>query len=544
MSKRARDNAGERSDVRGAAGKPGWRQIAGAVASGLLLAASFPRIDQPWLAWVALVPLLAAIRGARPRRAAALGWLTGFVFFVTSVYWIPDTISNFTSIPHVLAVLILVIAATYAAYTHALFAFGLEWLAAGGVPRMLGAPIAWVGCEWLRTFALAEFPWNLLGYSQIPFVSLIQAADLGGVYLLSAVIVFANASIASGIVAWRKNRWGSAPARFALAAACPAFLFVYGEYRLGALEQIPYSGSLRVGIVQGNIPQILKWDATVQNEILAKYLALTEQAADAGAQLVVWPETSAPFYMGRDTRTQVIMKTARDRGIDILVGAPGLEDRDGESIKPWNDAWLVQGAGPVIGPYTKIQLVPFGEYIPFYGMLGLLELAPEIVGQLGRGSELTIFETKPVVPASSEGAPVSRSARFATLICFEGIFPKLTRAFATEGPDFLVNISNDAWYGDTAAANQHLIMAAMRSVENRLPLVRSTNTGISAFVTDEGRIGPTTPLFHEDVVVETVLIRNVWSFYREYGDVFLRTCLALVAVLSLFVILRGQNAPA
>jgi apolipoprotein N-acyltransferase len=518
----------------------GWRRIAGAVISGLLLAASFPRIGQPWVAWLALVPLLAVIRGVRPRAAAGLGWITGLVFFVTSIYWIPNTISSFTDIPHALAVLVLLLMAAAAAYAHALFAFGVEWLARGGVPRMLGAPIVWVFTEWMRTFVVAEFPWNLLGYSQVFFLTLIQAADLGGVYLISAVIVFANASLASGIVAWQHRRWGSAPARFALAAAAPAFLFVYGQYRLSQLDEIPYSGSLRIGIVQGNIAQDQKWDQALQDAILAKYLGLTDQAAEAGAQLVVWPEAAVPFYMGRDIRTREILEKSRELGIDMLVGAPGLDDR-GDGMMPWNDAWLVRSEGEVMGPYAKIQLVPFGEYIPLYGLFGMVEVAVEAVGQLGRGKELTIFETKPVVPTSAGGAPVSRPARFATLICYEGIFPKLTRAFANEGPDFLVNISNDAWYGDTAAPHQHLEMAAMRSVENRLPLVRATNTGISAFVTDEGSIGGITPLFHEDVVVETVLMRNVWSFYREFGDVFLHCCQALVAVLALFVVVRGRR---
>jgi apolipoprotein N-acyltransferase len=519
------------------------RRIALAVASGLLLASLFPRLGQPWFAWFALVPLLTVIRGLRPRQAAGLGWITGFVFFVTSIYWIPNTISSFTSIPTVLAVLVLVLMAGAAAYAHALFAFGVEWLAAGGVPRMLGAPIVWVVIEWMRTFVVAEFPWNLLGYSQIFFVSLIQAADLGGVYLLSAAIVLANAAIASGIASWRRRRRGGASLQFALAVACPAVLFAYGQARLDQLRDIPYSGSLRVGIVQGNIAQDQKWDASLQDRILAKYLALTAEAADAGAQLVVWPEAAVPFYLGRDVRTRQILEMSRERDIDLLVGAPGLEDR-GNGMMPWNDAWLVRSGGDVMGPYAKIQLVPFGEYIPLYGLFGMVEVAVEAIGQLGRGEELTIFETKAVVPTSSEGKAVSRPARFATLICYEGIFPKLTRAFATLGPDFLVNISNDAWYGDTAAPHQHLEMAALRSVENRLPLVRSTNTGVSAFVTDEGRIGGITPLFHDDVVVETVLIRNVWSFYRIYGDVFLRCCQALVAVLSLFVIVRGRREAA
>ena len=526
------------------------RRLGGALASGLLLAAAFPRLDQGYLAWFALVPLLAAVRGLAPRKAAGYGWITGFVFFLVTISWVPDTISNFTAISPMLAKAILVLMAGSAAYSHALFAFSLEWVAAAGVSRMLAAPVVWVILEWMRCFVVAEFPWNLLGYSQVPYLALTQAADLGGIYLISAVLVLANAALADALAAWRgHNRAGrSAGARLALAVVCPVLLLAYGTWRLTALHEIPYTGSLRVGITQGNIAQDQKWDAELAERIFATYVRLTGQAAAAGAQLVVWPEAALPFYIQRDMRAAQLTHIARDHGIDLLVGAPGLEDRDGAGFKDYNQAWLVRSGGEVEGPYDKMQLVPFGEYIPLYGLFGLVNIAVESVGQLGRGSEYTIFHTTDLTPlgAAAEGAvpAAPRSARFATLICYEGIFPGLTRTFAAQGADFLVNISNDAWYGDTAAAEQHLIMAAMRSIENRLPLVRSTNTGISAFVSDEGRIGPTTPLFEEDMVVETVLVRDVWSFYRVYGDVFLHLCQALAVWFVMLAVGRRRSGRA
>ncbi len=512
------------------------------VASGALLAAAFPRMGQMYLAWIALVPLLLAIRGQPVRAAARLGWASGFVFYALTLWWIPDTISNFTSVPPVVAKGLLVLLAAVAAYSHVLFAAALEYLASGGVPRLLAAPVVWAVVEWVRTWFVAEFPWNLLGYSQVRLNWILQAADLGGVFLLSAVIVLANAAVSEAVVAWRRGPRRSAAASLALAAACPALLLAYGLWRLGELREIPYTGQLRVGIVQANIPQALKWDETLQNEILAKYLELTREAADAGAELVVWPEAALPFYLQHDARSAGLAKVARERGIDLLVGAPGLDNR-GDGVKPYNQAWLVRADGGLAGPYDKIQLVPFGEYIPLGGLFGLVEVAVEAIGEFGRGRERTIFETRPLAPLSGEPAD-ARPARFATLICYEGIFPSLVRTFAVEGADFLVNISNDAWYGETAAPVQHLVMASMRSIENRLPLVRATNTGISAFVTDEGRIGGTTALFEQDVVVETVLVRDVWSFYREYGDVFLHVCEALVVVLGLFAALQRRAAAA
>lgn len=550
--------------------KPTTRRVVGALATGWLLASAFPRLDQNYMVWVAMVPLLAVTRGLSPRAAAGYGWIAGFVFFLVTISWVPDTISNFTNISPVLAKAILVLMASACAYSYALFAFALEWLAVGGVSRVLAAPVLWAILEWMRCFVVAEFPWNLLGYSQLPYLSMVQAADLGGIYLISAVIVLANAALAEGLDARLSRYERSVVAPLVLAAVCPLLLVVYGQWRLGELRDVPYAGSLRVGITQGNIAQGQKWDEAFAERIFRTYMRLTEQAADAGAQLVVWPEAALPFYIQRDLRSLELTRTARERGIDLLVGAPGLEDRDGKGFKDYNQAWLLRADGAVEGPYDKMQLVPFGEYIPLYGLFGLVSIAVESVGQLGRGSEYTIFETQPLAPVGAGGnagaaarpgevagaqpAPTGnqsivtlgaesteRRARFATLICYEGIFPAFTREFASDGADFLVNISNDAWYGDTAAAEQHLYMAAIRSIENRLPLVRSTNTGISAFVTDEGRVGPHTPLFHEDVVVETVLVRNVWSFYRVYGDVFLYLCQAALALL-VWMAVRGRRA--
>lgn len=512
----------------------GARRFAAAVVAGVLLALSFPRGGQSWLAWISLAPLLVAVRGDAPTihapglgRAAGLGWLAGFAFFAVTLSWIPDTVSNFTTISPLVAHGLLLLMAGACAYSFALLALVVEWTGRAGVSRVLVAPLAWAVLEWMRTFVVAEFPWNLLGYSQIPYVRMIQAADLGGVYLLSSVLVLANALLAEAFVASRAGAARRAVAsRVALAACLPALLAAYGHWRLAQLEAVPYTGALRVAIVQGNVAQDQKWDEALAQRIFDRYMALTTQAIDAGAELVVWPEAALPFYIQRDTRSYELMDLAKARNVDLLIGAPGLEDRDGQGARDFNQAWLLRGDGSVQGPYDKMQLVPFGEYIPLYGLFGLVDIAVESVGQMGRGSDYTIFETRELSAVSPAGPSPGRRARFAALICYEGIFPGLVRDFAALGADFLVNISNDAWYGDTAAPDQHLWMSAMRAVENRLPLVRSTNTGISAFVTDEGWIGPMTPLFHEEMVLETVLTRDAWSFYRAFGDVFLHLCQA------------------
>lgn len=522
------------------------RRVVAVLASGVALALAFPDLEAWPLAWVALVPLLVVTHATRLRVAAGYGWLGGLAFFLVSLYWIPDTISNFTSISPLTATGLWVLMAAAAAYSFALFAVVVEALAARGASRVVTAPLVWVVVEWMRTFVIAGFPWNSLGYSQIEETVLVQIADLTSVYGISAAIVLTNIAIAE---AWlrrgRSARAGGvggaaigAGSLVLIAAASPLLLFVYGTLRLADLQARPFQGALRVGVVQGNIAQDRKWDAAFQDEILGKYMRLSSDAADAGARLIVWPEAALPFYFRYDERSRVLLDFARERHVDMLVGTPGYDSRDGGEPQSFNEAWMVTSDGAVQGPYDKIQLVPFGEYIPLHGLFGMVRIAVESVGEFGRGTEYTIFETAPFETVSQargvqQSVVPQRPARFGTLICYEGIFPELTRRFALAGADFLVNISNDAWYGDTAAPHQHLSMAALRTVENRMPMVRSTNTGISAFITAEGRMGPTTSLFEDDIAVETILTRPTWSFYRAYGDIFVYLCMAAIVALAL-----------
>ncbi|HYB98163.1 MAG TPA: apolipoprotein N-acyltransferase [Candidatus Limnocylindrales bacterium] len=533
------------------------QKIALAAASGALLTLAFPRVWLGWVAWFALVPLLIGLRRQSVRAAAGFGWVAGFVFYLATLYWIPDTISNFTTITPALATVIWFLLAAVAAYSFTFFAAGLEWLAAARISRLLAAPVVWVVVEWMRTFFIAGFPWNSLGYSQIDYLPIVQIAEWTSVYGISAGIVLTNVALAELWVRVQRRRSRQLLATFTAAApawalilvavSVPSLLFAYGSLRIRMLDAQPYEGALRVGVVQGNVAQSQKWDVQYQDQILQRYLDLSEQAADQGARLLVWPEAALPFYFSLDERTSRLAEFTRRRGVDMLVGAPGLALGDDDQPTPYNQAWLVRADGSVQGPYDKIQLVPFGEYIPLHGLFGWVDIAVQAVGEFGRGTEHTVFESAPITALPSvDGAENAslRPARFGTLICYEGIFPALTRRFAVEGIDFLVNISNDAWYGDTAAPDQHLAMAALRSVENRMPMVRSTNTGISAFITAQGHVGPVTPLFEPDVAVETVLMRRSWSFYREYGDVFLYACMAVLALLAAMRVRAGARVRA
>lgn len=522
-----------------------WRPALVALASGVLLAMPFANGRLGFLAWAALAPLLVIVRGRGLGPVLALGWLSGIAFFGCVLYWIPDTVSNFTSISPIVAQGLWLLMASACAYTFGVFVLGVEWASRRGVSRIVAAPLLWAVLEWARTFVVAGFPWASLGYSQMDYLHLIQAADLGGVYLLSAILVLANAAMAELVVAREAEKGGAVDAELRVGHAgpradtkrlgllfvsLPVLLFGYGALQLARVESAPVLGKVRIGLVQGNIAQESKWDPALRDFILERYLELSETVAAMGADLVVWPEAAVPFYLGIDARAQQLARFAVSNEVWLLAGAPGLRREDGR-VKPFNQAWLVGPDGRWREPYDKIQLVPFGEYIPLGGLFGRVKIAADAVGEFGRGKKHLVFEGPSILPvAGSSPIELGRAARFAPLICYEGIFPALTRTFAALGADFLVNISNDAWYGDTRAPHQHLDMAALRAVENRKPLVRATNTGISGFVGADGRVGGTSPLFEEDISVQSILLRDIPSFYRAFGDVFVALCALLLVV--------------
>lgn len=507
-------------------------QAAGAaVGTGLFLSLAQPTMSVASLAWVGLVPLLLAVRGAGPRKALGLGYLAGMSLYLPVLYWIAPTISNYTRVSTPLAIGVLVLLCLTVASFVAVFALTVEWLADGGIPRVVSAPLVWVALEWSRMYVPAAFPWALLGYSQYGVLPVIQSADLFGVWGVSALLVFVNAVIAEVAV-------DGVPRHRALLAAAAVTVVatvVYGWVRIEQVDGLEPQGRLTVGVTQGNVAQDRKWNEALQDEILDAYLELSRDAARDGAELVIWPEAALPVIANHDLRTSRLTDFATATDTYMLVGAPAVELHHGRPPRQFNSVFTVVPDHGFAERYDKIQLVPFGEYVPFGWLMSWVGKAVEGIGTFGRGTRHVVFEGPPVLTPAGE-----RPARFAALICYEGIFPGLTRRFVVDGADFLVNVSNDAWYGRTSAPHQHLAMAAVRAVENRVPLVRSTNTGVSAIVDAVGRIRERTPLFERAVFVDELVLREHGSLYLVIGDLFVYVCLGVVALL-VAVRLQGRG---
>ncbi len=516
------------------------RALTYAAASGVLVALSFPDAGIWPLAWVGLVPWMLAVRGRRPGVAFGYGFVTGLVCFAIVLYWIPATVSNFTRIDPYTATFLLVLMASAVSFFHTFAPIAMvgEWLAAAGISRVIAFPLVWAVLEWARTFFVAGFPWASLGYSQHGFVPVNQLAELTGVYGISALLVFVNATIAELATG------GFARHRRLVAASVTAFalVVVFGVARLATLSNDPDVGALRVGLVQGNIAQHLKWDPALQDKTIDTYLRLSEKAAADGAELIVWPEAAVPFLLLIDERQRRLTDFSDRTGTTLLVGAPGWEKREPDGVaRSYNQAWLIEPGKGLSDFYDKIQLVPFGEYIPFSWLFGSIPLATESVGQFGRGDRFTVFEG-PALDGAFGAGDGARRAKFGALICYEGIFPNITRRFVVDGARMLVNISNDAWYGDTSAPTQHLAMVAMRAIENRVPVIRATNTGVTALIDRTGNVRGATELFVEAVVVDDVEIRRGKGLYAWIGDAFAYLCMAGLGVLVYFRLRLGRQS--
>ncbi len=508
-----------------------------AVASGLALGLAFPKFDYGLLAWVALVPLFYVIEGESMRRVFGWAYLQGFASYLVELYWIPIPLHDFADVRMSLAIFPMLLLAGIVAINTALAIWAGEFLARRTrIPAVLTMPVAWTALEWFRTYVPASFPWNLLGSAAYRNLELIQLAEFTGVYGVSALIVFFNAVVY--VVIFRRGVYRVQTVSLSALTAMMIVAVGFGAWRINNLKHAPSAGSFKVAMVQGNIPQSLKWDPKFLPESYGVYQDETAIAAKRGADLIVWPEAAAAFLFQPDDQypaelandaayRTALLTLARNIGEPVLFGAPALAREDGR-LGFYNRAYLVSARGEVDAHYDKIELVPFGEYVPARAILGFfVNKVVQGFGDLVPGKEQTLFNVK--------------GAQLGILICYESIFPDLTRREVKSGADVLVNITNDAWYGESSAPYQVLAMAAMRSVETKVPMVRVANTGISALIEPSGQITERTPLFTRGTVMANVSWRPVRTVYTIVGDLFAEICFALTAI-GLIVAWRWPRA--
>ena len=470
-----------------------------AALSGVLLALSFPHYGHAAVAWAALLPLLVTLCGVRAvARGFVLGLVTGLVHFAGTLYWITPVMVNYGGLPWPAAGGAHGLLVAYMALYPAFFAAGMVVVVRQLGPRgLFAAPAVWVTTELGRIHLFTGFPWELLGYSQAGVAPVAQTASLAGVLGVSALVVLANAAVAYAALT-PARRWSPVVVTAAVVASCVAF----GVWRLRDAALLTAGTPLRVAALQGNVAQDEKWDPRRGETILAGYLEQTRRAAAAGASLIVWPEASTPFAFERDARGAEIRAVARETGAHLLFGSTLIEPAP--DYRYYNTAFLVDPAGATAGVYRKQHLVPFGEYVPLRNALFFVSPLVEGVAGFSAGTGPSTL-------------PLGGSA-VGTAICYEIIYPALVRDLVRAGSELLVTITNDAWYGRSAAPYQHFQQASMRAVEQGRYLVRAANTGISGVFDPYGRPLSQTALFEPAVVVGDVRLHDGLTVYGRIGD--------------------------
>lgn len=463
----------------GLAGLTGWRRAAVAFLLGAFTTAAMAPLHLVPLAVVSFTGLVWLLDGAASRRAAFwIGWWFGYGTFVTGLYWIasaffvePDRFALLAPLP------VLGLPAIVAVFP-ALATLIARWRPLTGIARVLALALAWLALEFLRSHIFTGFPWNLMGYVWAFSPEILQLTALFGIHGLSLITVVAFAMPA--ILADGSDA-GTPQAGRAIAVAFGILALVWagGAMRLAMAddETVP---DVRIRIVQANIPQADKWRPERRAVHLARHLDLTRGPGAAAVTHVVWPETAVPFYLNvdhgvRELIAEALTGDAPDRV--LITGSIRRSDPAEATFRAWNSVLGIGAGGSILGGYDKAHLVPFGEYLPFRGLLSRVGL-----DKLAHGAVDFTAASEPRL-VDLPGLPPARM-----LVCYEAIFPDEIVPFGAARPGVLVNVTNDAWFGHQAGPYQHFAMARTRAVEQGLPLLRAANTGISGIVDGYGRV--------------------------------------------------------
>lgn len=501
------------------------------LASGLLICLSFPKADVGLLIWIALVPLLWATRDADLPSAFRTGLVAGLVYNTGLVYWIVFVVVQYGQLPLYAGVSVMLLLVIYLSLYPALFCVGLVSFRRKGMAAVVMAPLLWTSLEYLKAHLFSGFPWEDLAHSQHGNLSLIQIADTTGVYGITFLIVLVNCVLYDCICGLFPVPGGKRKlplTEITVGAGLLLLVLGYGGYRIDTLKGAEEGlDPVNVVLVQGNIDQSLKWSPEFQMETMNIYSKLSADASEKDVSLIVWPETAAPFYFqNHDELSRGVIDVARKTGAWLLFGSPAYT-REGQDISFHNSAYLLAPDGSVSGRYDKVHLVPFGEYVPLRRVLFFIDKLVVGAGDFRPGDTV---------------APLSTgSGKIGPLICYEGIFSEISREYRLKSAGLLVNITNDAWYGNTSAPYQHLTMVIFRAIENRTYLMRAANTGISAIVDTTGRILSRTNLFERKTLVGTVKFTHHRTFYSRYGNIFACFCIGFLLIGSLVSVRRKDR---
>jgi apolipoprotein N-acyltransferase len=506
--------------------------------SSVLQVLIFPLPGLYVLSWVAFAPLIVAVlrarpageleiagsvnlRAATPGQAFLLGYVSGILWFAGTCYWIYDTMHEHGGLSVPVALLALFLFCLYLGLYHGLFGLLLGMAAGPGRDHrraIISIPFLWVAVELART-RVTGFPWDLLGTAQVDNIPLSRIATLTGVYGISFEIMLVNVALAAAFLVPRKKRNPLLVAALAAGAVLQA----------GSLVDAPaLAGDRAALLVQENIPVDENWTRDTFQRTLRELTELSVKADSAGraetrgkTDLIVWPESPAPFFTNDPFFREPVSEMARTTQSWVVTGAIGSNraGQSGSSSELFNSAALVSPAGEWTARYDKVHLVPFGEYLPFPRLFAFAGGLTKAVGEF--------------TPGMSRVALHAGHTALGVFICYESVFPDDVRQFADNGAQVFVNISNDGWYGDSGAYAQHLNQTRMRAIENERWILSATDTGVTGSIDPYGRVVARMPRKERGTLVAPYALTSVTTFYTRHGDWFAYLC----AIISLATLL-------
>ncbi len=497
--------------------------IFAALTSGVFLTIALLGENASLFAWFAVAPLLFAIKDANFFQSFKLGFITGIIHFLSCLYWLIYTMDYYGGVPLYQSIGILFLFSAYLALYPALFAGFASLFSLKNRFSFLFIPALWISLEFIRGFG---FSWGIIGYSQAQFLSLIQISDILGVYGVSFIIISVNYLIYF-IFSYVADKNSTLKKNLLYSCVTTALFFIfailYGTVVINKTKNnIAKAKKVKIAIVQGNIDQKTKWNKNFFDATTKKYMDMSETLKDKGNDLIVLPEAALPYFLNvKEGFLNRIKEHIFYMQTDFLIGAPYASYEDGAL---YNSAYLIGKNGEISGRYDKVKLVPFGEYVP------MGEWLPFIRKLAGTGEDFA--------PGKIGQALDWNKYKIGVQICFEIIFPNLARKIVKQDAGFIINITNDTWFGDTPAPFQHFNIALFRAVENKRAIVRCANTGISGAIYPNGSVSETTPLFVEAVKEYNIPIFAEKTFYTRYGDLFALLCIVISFISIIFKIRR------